>query len=192
MPDFTKGVIYTIRTGDSVYVGSTTNFTRRKCHHKSRLYNENDSQYNLKVYKKIRENDYEWVMKPYKEFPCETKLQLEIEEERVRCELNAELNSQSCELNIEPGLSKLEYDKQRYLNNREKVKKNTNKYYYDNKDKIAERDKQYRIKNKTKISEKQLEKVKCECGCISSRCNLKRHKKTKKHLKLMEIINSVK
>jgi len=191
MPDFTRGLIYTIRTGDSVYVGSTTNFTRRKCHHKSRLYNENDSQYNLKVYKRIRENDYEWSMKPYKEYPCESKLQLEIEEEQIRRKLNADLNSQSCELNIEPGLSKLEYDKQRYLNNKDKVKGNRKQYYTDNKDKVLEIQKQYRIDNKEKISEKFKQKVTCDCGCIVTRYNLTRHKKTKKHLDCMEIINSV-
>ena len=35
-------------------------------------------------------------MKPHKEFPCENKTQLAIEEERVRVEMNADLNMQSC------------------------------------------------------------------------------------------------
>jgi hypothetical protein len=206
MSDFTRGLIYTIRTGDSVYVGSTTNFTRRKCQHKSNIYNENDTaKYNLKVYKTIRENSGIWDMKPYKEYPCKNKTQLKIEEERIRRELNAELNSNSCGIGFDytdkkvwhkqyqiiNKENKVEYDKHRYIKNKDKIKKNTNKYYYDNKDKIAERDKQYRIKNKTKISERQNEKVTCKCGCIVSKGNLSQHKKTKKHLKLMEIINSV-
>jgi hypothetical protein len=206
MPDFSKGLIYTIRTGDDVYVGSTTNFTRRKHQHKCNIYNENNiMKYNLKVYKTIRENNYEWSMKPYKEYPCENNTQLQIEEERIRCELNAELNSQSCGIGLDytdkkvwhkqyqiiNKENKIEYDKQRYIKNKDEIKKNTNNYYYENKDKIAERDKQYRLKNKTKIDERHSKKVKCECGCIVTKGNLSTHKKRKKHLDLMKIINSV-
>jgi len=186
MPDFTKGLIYTIRTGDSIYVGSTTNFTRRKCHHKSRLYNENDSHYNLKIYKKIRENDYEWDMKPYKEYPCETKLQLEIEEEKVRCELNAELNSKCCGT----GLNKSEYFKKRYTDNKDKIAKQGKQYRINNKDKIAENGKKYRNNNIDKIKENKNKKITCECGCIIINNHLARHRRTKKHLKLIKKINS--
>ena len=35
--------------------------------------------------------------------------------------------------------------------------------------------KQYRIKNKL------LEKIKCECGCMTSRNHIERHRKSKKH-----------
>ena len=35
-------------------------------------------------------------MKPYKEFPCENITQLNIEEERIRCELKADLNMNLC------------------------------------------------------------------------------------------------
>ena len=91
MPDYSKAVIYTIRTKDGVYVGSTTNFIQRKYNHKCNIKTNN-----YKLYKTIRDNDGEWDMKPYKEFPCETKQQLNIEEERIRCELKADLNVQSC------------------------------------------------------------------------------------------------
>ena len=177
MPDYSKGVIYTIRTFDSVYVGSTTNFTRRKHEHKSYITNENCKSYNLKLYKTIRENG-EWIMKPIKKFPCETKLQLEIEEDQIRRELNADLNMNSCGT----GLSKLEYDKQRYLNNRDKIKEYRKQYRTENKEKLTEYFKQYRVDNR----EKTKQKVTCECGCIVNRCSLPRHRKSPKHLKLME------
>jgi len=183
MPDFSKGLIYTIRTGESVYVGSTTNFTRRKCCHKSKIYNKNGKKYNQKIYQKIRENNYEWDMKPYKEYPCETKLQLEIEEEKVRRELNADLNSNCCGT----GLCKSEYLKKRYTDNKDKIAKQCKKYRTDN----PEYQKKYRIDNKEKHSEQKKQKIICECGCIVSRCNLSSHKKTKKHLDCMEKINSV-
>ena len=96
MPSYEDCVIYTIRSGDSLYVGSTCNFTRRKCGHKSDLNNEKSRPYNSKVYKTIRENGGEWDMKPYKVFPCKNKMEMNIEEERCRIELNADLNSKSC------------------------------------------------------------------------------------------------
>ena len=60
MPDFTQGLIYTIRTRNSIYVGSTTNFSDRKRSHKSAIYSE--TYYDLKLYKTIRDNDGEWYM----------------------------------------------------------------------------------------------------------------------------------
>jgi hypothetical protein len=91
MPDYSKSIIYTIRTRDNLYVGSTTNFTDRKYKHKKSI-NISES----KLYKTIRDNGGEWDMKPYKLFPCENKTELCIEEERIRCELNADLNMNVC------------------------------------------------------------------------------------------------
>lgn len=95
MPDYSKSIIYTIRTRDGLYVGSTTNFINRKYQHK-----QNIKDCERKLYKTIRENDGEWDMKPYKQFPCESKIQLVIEEERIRCELKADLNQQKCFANF--------------------------------------------------------------------------------------------
>ena len=91
MPDYSKSIIYTIRTRDSVYVGSTTNFINRKHAHKRNIKDKE-----TKLYKTIRDNNGEWDMKPYKEFPCENKTQLIIEEERIRKELKTDLNMNSC------------------------------------------------------------------------------------------------
>tara|TARA_B110000967_G_C18689062_1_gene462043 strand:- start:15 stop:314 length:300 start_codon:yes stop_codon:yes gene_type:complete len=85
--DYKKSLIYIIRSGDKLYVGSTTNLANRKHTHKTNIYDENSSGHKNKFYKFIRENNYQWEMKIYKEFPCESKLQLKIEEERVRREL---------------------------------------------------------------------------------------------------------
>ena len=84
MPNYEDCVIYTIRSGDHLYVGSTCNFVRRKCCHKSSLNNENDKAYNYKLYQTIRENDNEWDMQPYKLFQCKNKMEMNIEEERCR------------------------------------------------------------------------------------------------------------
>ena len=55
MPDYSKSIIYTIRSRDSVYVGSTIDFRSRKYKHKSCIYNENRKHYNTNLYKTIRE-----------------------------------------------------------------------------------------------------------------------------------------
>ena len=140
MPDYSKSIIYTIRTGDSVYVGSTTEFTKRKYQHKSKI-----NECNFKLYKTIRDNGGEWDMKPYKEFPCENKLQLNIEEERIRCELKADLNSQSCYGNDME--RKKEMRKKWRENNSEKENKCALEYYHKNKEKINARRKKDKNKD---------------------------------------------
>ena len=214
MVNYKNGLIYTIRTGDSVYVGSTCNFNRRKQAHKAFIYNENSKNYGRKLYKTIRDNDGEWDMKPHKEFACENKTQLTIEEERVRIELNADLNSNSCH-GIDKNKVK-EKDKQWLLNNPDKKKRIDKKHYEKNKDSILEKKKEhyeknkeyikermkqhrlnnietikekakeYYIKNKEDICEKQKEKTVCECGCEVKLNGLQRHKRSAKHIKLIE------
>ena len=166
MPDYKKAIIYKITTGNNFYIGSTCNFTKRKYDHKFNIYNQNDKRYNFKLYKTIRKNDGKWDMKPYKEFPCENKTQLVIEEERIRSDLNADLNSQSCGT----GLSKKEYSK------------NYSKQYN-----FKQYQKEYRFQNKDKLSEQGKQKTTCECGCVVSKKHISRHKKSKKHIELIKL-----
>ena len=179
--DYSKSLLYTIRTLDSLYVGSTTNFANRKNQHKNTIYNENRNIYNSKLYKTIRENGGEWIMAPYKEYPCENNTQLLIEEERVRCELNADLNSNVCYtgLNTEnKNEYHKEYDKKWRENNKDKVAKKNKKWREKNAEKWRENNKEYY----KEYREKAKEKITCPCGCIISRNSLSRHKKSKKHL----------
>ena len=170
MPYYSKGVIYTIRVGDKLYVGSTCAYTNRKYKHKCDI---KDKQLNL--YKCIRENNGEWDMKPYKQFPCNNKTELVIDEERVRRELNADLNMYKCNLTQE------EYVKRYTQKNKE--------YYKQNKEKVDEYKNQYNIANKDKIKERNSEIVICECGCELTKYQIHRHRTSQKHIKLMENIN---
>jgi len=45
--------------------------------------------------------------------------------------------------------------------------------------------KNYNLVNKSIINEKQNERIQCECGCTSARGNLTRHRKTQRHINLM-------
>lgn len=195
--DYSKTIMYTIRTGNSLYVGSTTNYTKRKYQHKNTITNENRKEYNSKLYKTIRENG-EWDMQPHSKYQCNDGVEQKLEEERIRQLLKADLNTVSCGTGLNrSALGEKEYYKQYYTNNKEKKKEYKKQYYTENKDKIIEQNKQYYIENKDKFSEYKTEnkdkiseyykqKVTCECGCTVSRCSLTRHKKSKKHLKLME------
>tara|TARA_R110001592_G_scaffold21589_3_gene86834 strand:+ start:154 stop:573 length:420 start_codon:yes stop_codon:yes gene_type:complete len=135
MPDYSKCVIYTIRTGEGLYVGSSCNFVKRKSGHKQSINNENSKKYNRKLYKTIRDNDGAWDMQPHSEYPCNSKTEMNIEEERVRQELKADLNMNSC--------YGLDIDKQKQTQ-----KEYHKSYALKNKDKLAEYKKEYRLKKK--------------------------------------------
>ena len=165
--DYQKGLIYTIKSGDSLYVGSTTDFRRRKYQHKCSLKTNNT----FLLYECIRKNNFEWDMKPYKIFPCNSKMELEIEEERIRCELNTDLNSKRCNVNEkEKIILKKKWQKEWREKNPEKVKnygKNRERvidkeyhksYYQQNKEKIKQASEERYHKNKDEINQKSKER----------------------------------
>tara|TARA_R100000935_G_scaffold28275_1_gene48597 strand:- start:62 stop:658 length:597 start_codon:yes stop_codon:yes gene_type:complete len=190
--NYENGMIYTIRSRDSVYVGSTTNFSKRKNKHKSDL---NKPQ---KLYQTIRDNGGEWDMKPYKLFPCNHTTELKIEEERIRKEINADLNMNSCYgLDIENILKYREEHKEHmskqqaeyYQRNKEQILKYKKKYSEEHKEQIKkyrEEHKEHIKKYMKKYSEKKKEKITCECGSCVNRGDMARHKRTKKHKLLLE------
>lgn len=58
MPNYNQSVIYRIinkQTGETLYVGSTTNIRRRLTDHKSRCHNPKATHYNYPIYQHIRE-----------------------------------------------------------------------------------------------------------------------------------------
>jgi hypothetical protein len=168
MADYSKAVIYTIRSGDSVYVGSTINFASRKYDHKKAIYDENNKKYNRKLYKTIRENDGEWDMQPYSQFPCNCNIELTIEEERVRQLLNADMNMRRCGTCS----TKTEY----YYKYREENNKKREQYYQLNKKSIIENVKEYRLKNLEKIKETKQKNYQLNKGLISEKQKLYRDK----------------
>ena len=98
MPDYAKTIIYKLVNYDYpelVYVGSTTNFTKRKQHHKDRCLNEKGKKYNLKVYKMIREYDglENWSMIKICDYPCKNRREAELEEDKYMTELKTSMNS---------------------------------------------------------------------------------------------------
>ena len=157
--DFSKGLIYSIvcKTDETLlYVGSTTNFTQRKSSHKSTCNNENDENHNFPVYVMIRANGGwdSFNIKPVKEFPCESKIQLVIEEERFRVEMQAKLNTNRAYLSPEERKREHAVDMKNYQKaNLAKFAEHNKKYHKANAVQIADRKKKYNQENSAKISD---------------------------------------
>jgi len=188
--DYSKGLIYTIiHVNDTSlnYVGSTTDFSKRKnCHKTSCKSLQN------KLYVMIRDNGgfQMFKMMPYKLFPCHSSIELHIEEERCRLELNATLNIRRCHITEE---QKIEYNKEYYIENADKIKEQMKEYYIENKEQkkeyyvenkeqINEKHKEYYDENADKIKEKNNIKHTCQCGGKYTHCHKSRHEQTKKHI----------
>ena len=97
--DYSKTIIYKIVSNDlninDVYVGHTTNFIKRKAHHKSHCNNINSKKHNLKVYKTIRENGNwdNWNMVEIEKYPCNDSNEACARERYYYELLNAKLNT---------------------------------------------------------------------------------------------------
>ena len=158
--DFSKAVIYSIvcKTDETlIYVGSTTNFRERTYKHKSTSYNKNNKDHNTPFYVMIRANGgwENFKMTPIKEFPCENKIQLVIEEERIRVEIKAKLNTNRAY--IAPDKQKearAEKRKKYYTKNAEQIIYQYKQHYEANKQQISERKKQWYQANKERIAER--------------------------------------
>ena len=107
---------------DFLYIGSTKDFSRRKYEHKSNCNNENCREYNIKLYKTIRDNGNwdNWQMICIAQEECQTNTQAVIIEERYRLELNGNMNNRRCYITEE---QRKEYDKEYRKKYYERTKK---------------------------------------------------------------------
>lgn len=75
-----------------------------------------------------------------------------------------------------------------YYKNRERKLEYQKKYNKEQGDKIKNYNKDYYQKRRDEILEKAKTKIICECGCDVQLFNMNSHKKTKKHLRALEIV----
>jgi len=174
MPDYSKTQIYKIVSKDSsitnFYIGSTTNWTKRKQEHKCRCNTENNKKCNLKIYEIMRENggfeNFNMIL--VEDFPCKNRREAEKREQYWKDLLKPDMNMINCanyeftkKMNLE------EYYKEKYekelLKNPDYAKENYQKYNY---------------------------KVTCECGSEIIYYHLWHHKKTLKHKSYIESLNN--
>jgi hypothetical protein len=179
MVNYQEGLIYKIahRYSPYVYIGSTTNFNRRKYQHKECCNNEKSPKYNIKLYQTIREcggwDNFQMVL--VAKCPCDDKKELHAKEFEYQQLFDANMNTINAVFD-----SKKYYQKHRVkLNERNKKNREINRE--KNNEYMKNYMKKYNQKNKKKLSEK----IECECGCVVSGWYLKDHIKSPKHLKLM-------
>ena len=171
--DYTQTIIYKICCKDTlitdIYVGHTTNFTKRKNQHKTSCSNENDKKYKQYVYEFIRQNGgwENWTMLQIENIKCKDKREAEAKEHYWIEYLNSRLNSNKpyAKCKEEPKLYKhdwyednkdyiLEKAKNNYEENKEQKIKYQTQYAQENKEKISEYHKEYRKLNKETLAEK--------------------------------------
>jgi len=119
----------------NIYIGSTTDFIRRKNKHKSCCNCVTNRDHNDKKYQYIRGNGgwEEWNMIEVEKFSCNDKREAEAREEYWRCHFNSQLNTKRAYRTVEQRKQyDIEYQKQFYLDNRGK-KLEYQKTYYNNK-----------------------------------------------------------
>lgn len=178
MPDYSKSIIYKLCCNDTnitdIYIGSTSNFSRRKTQHKQDCKYSTRKGHNFKVYKFIRENGgwENWSMIMLHEFSCDNKLQRDKKEREFIENLKPTLNK-----NIPTRTSK----EWRGVN-KEQLKRKRKIYDENNRNYINKYAREYYQQNKKNFNEK----IKCECGSILCKQGIAKHKKTKKHLNYLE------
>jgi hypothetical protein len=197
--NYSNTIIYKIVCNDllitDVYIGSTTNFVKRKYLHKSDCNNMKGKSFNLKIYVIIRANGgwNSWSMIEIEKYPCNDNNEARARE-RYWFELtNANMNSQKPLITKE---ERMDYFKQcsknKYELNKKEINENHKKYYDLNKTVLCEKKKEYRELNKTVLCEKKKEyrelnkavlneKFKCFCGGCYTNIHKQTHIKTKKH-----------
>lgn len=164
--DYSKGVIYKIVSDDltvkECYVGSTTNFTKRKNNHKYACHNDKAKEHNQNVYKFIREHSGwgNWSMVLVQNYPCNSKLELLARERHHTERLNATLNKQV------QGRTVKDSQKVSYENNKHKIIEKAREYYRVNKEAVKIRDSEIRS---------------CVCGKLFTHHHQKRHEQSKRH-----------
>lgn len=157
---YEKAVIYKIACKDlsvpDVYVGSTTNFIKRRYLHKFYSINDNTVCGHYLVYDKIKQNggwDNWDMIELCKANDCTTAEELHKKEREYMEQLGASLNV------FIPGRTMEEYREK----NKEKLKAQYKEYYEENKERILQYHKEYYANNKEKkkasIDKKQVNKA---------------------------------
>ena len=172
--NFENCVIYKIVCNDlnvkELYVGSTTDFPKRKSQHKKSCNNENDKGFNFKLNEMIRQHGGwdNWTMLEIEKYSCVDSNEARTRQRYWLEKLNAELNM------INP------------IRTKEDDRKSAKIYRENHKDVVQRRKLKYYEKNKDKIQEQNSEKHKCVCGGVYTTHHKAEHMRYKKHIKYLE------
>ena len=182
-------VIYKIQhieKEDLLYVGSTTDFTKRKSQHKHASTTEKSDKLLFRIYKIIRENGGWDMFKmiEIKKYPCNDKREACAEEDKIMQEMKATMNSNSSI----PGKT---YKYAEYQAKYQATYQAIYKAKHKERKKEAqitlvqdEKEKKCISQNMRKSEVTRREIVQCECGQFMTRSRQRdvRHRQTPKHM----------
>ena len=133
----------------NIYIGSTTDYIRRKNNHKNCCNSEKQKGHTDKKYQYIRENGGwdNWNMIEVEKHNCNDGNEAKAREEYWRCHFNAQLNSRKAYRTDE---ERKEQMKQYYEENKDKIADNMKLHYEANKEKRIEYQKTYYYNKKKK------------------------------------------
>jgi predicted GIY-YIG superfamily endonuclease len=199
--DYSKTIIYKIVCNDltikDVYVGYTTDFTKRKWGHKTACNNVNNKSHNQKVYTKIRdENGWNnWSMIEIEKYICNNSNEARTRERYWYEQLNANLNSvnpiRSVKEYYETNIEDIkQYKKEYRISNIDKIKLQDKVYRESHKDDTVKYSMKYREINNDKIRENKNKICMCYCGTTFTNANKGQHLKSNKHINLCKILNN--
>jgi hypothetical protein len=176
MPDYSKAKIYAIKSDqyDKIYIGSTCRpLNIRLNEHKCRKYDVKKE----KSKEILKYNDAKIYL--IEDYPCSNKDELRKRE--------GEIIRQIGSMNMKVAGR----TKQNYIAENNEKHKDYHKQYqqqYRQKPEVKQYKKQYQ--QKPDVKEYNYEKISCICGCSISRHHISTHKKSQKHIKLIEQLNN--
>ena len=190
--DYSKTIIYKIVCKDltikDLYVGHTTDFTRRKAQHKYYCNTEHSLGFNMKLYEMVRNNGGwdNWEMVLVENYSCSNGNEARTKERYWYETLHANMNTQKPnrtheEYRLDNRDVILEKKKIDYQNNKEHYKEMNEKWKSEHTEEIKEMKVKWYNGNLSKIKERNKIICKCECGKEYTLCNKARHLKTKYH-----------
>ena len=180
--NYQNTVIYKIVCNDlnitDLYIGNTTDFTRRLSQHRRCSMNAIYKEHNYKIYRTIRENGgwENWRMIEIEKYPCNDSNEATARERYWFEALQAKLNM------VFPKRSDKEYMEA----NKEKIKEYQKQYRGENREERKAFSKQYYETNKNAMNAKKAQPFNCVCGSIVRVSDKAKHLNTKKHLKFIE------
>ena len=199
MPDYSKGAIYMLEptveyeAGD-VYYGSTTQPLYKRFHtHKTERNKTQRNTSSKHLFEKYG-NNVKIVL--VKAFPCNSKQELFAEEGKyIRenpCVNRCIAGRTRSEYNQDHQEERKEYGKAYAKEHKEERKEYKKAYNQEHKEEIKAYKKAYNQKHKEEIKaydkvyrQEHTQKITCECGCMATKRDLTKHKRTKKHIQLL-------
>ena len=204
--DYSKTHFYKIVCKDTsikdIYVGHTTDFKTRKGCHKRVCNNPKEPNYNIPLYKFIRDNDgwdnFDMILIETKSY--ENSMEARKREREIVEEFNASLNQVRPYRSVEEkkvykqewakskGDSLKEYKHNWHLDNRDRLNEIKRQKYKDNREEYLAKCKKYYEDNIEERRAIRNRVCQCDCGDTYTYANKKRHERTNKH---QDYINSL-